>query len=116
MKKLTELSPEEKRILAAEACEWKRGIQGFYCKEGCIADDGLSLHTEDELPDYGNDLNACAEAVEAMPYEEQEAWLDALARVVDPMHGYRMRLTAEIANATAAQRLDAFLLAKGLAE
>ena len=104
--KLSELKPEEKRILAAEACgiivrkEW-HGLQGW---------------NDAQVPDYGNDLNAIHEAVEAMPYEEQQAWLDALARIADPFHGYRMHLTVEITNATAAQRLDAFLLAKGSAE
>ena len=123
MKKLTELTPEEKRILAAEACGWmfkeSRPNEGgnfagwWYAPSGLRAENGYEDYC---LPDYGNDLNAMAQAVEAMPYEEQEAWLDALSRIVDPMHGYRMRLTVEIANATAAQRLDAFLLATGRAE
>jgi hypothetical protein len=57
---------------------------------------------------------ATAEAT--LKWNETDAYLDALARVVDPVHGYRMELTFGIATATAAHRLDAFLIAEGLCE
>ena len=99
MKKLNDLSKEEKRILAAEACghKWFTDALGHRI---------LS-------PDYGNDLNAMHEAEKTVPYELQPILLRELKRVVmNYQHGVS---DWDIYTATASQRLDAFLLAKGLA-
>ena len=94
MKKLSELKPEEKRILAAEACGWQ---------------DCERMHAEfrnfDMLPDYGNDLNAMHEAEKTLSADEWTKY-DSLMPLRDPQK----------IHATAAQRLDAFLLAKNLCE
>ena len=119
--KLSELKPEEKRILAAEACGWRRQ---WNCYNNAVlykADSEFEPHeagTEngplhecvwEVLPDYGNDLNACAEMEKTLTDAEfsQYAW-----RVLGDG---RIECRAFF-GATAAQRLDAFLLAKGLAE
>lgn len=107
----TELTQEQKRIKIAEACGWKRGIEGFYFKEGCIAADGLSLHTEDELPDYFNDLNAMHEAEKILHRDQCEQYDNALHEQSSEGEW----LSSSWAwNASEAQRAEAFGKALGL--
>lgn len=87
MKKLSELSPEEKRVLAAEAC----GIPAL-------------------LLDYANDLNAMHEAEKTLTDEEYSRYVWCMLQGKPP-HYVEWR---EFFSAVAAQRLDAFLLAKNL--
>ena len=117
MKKLSELKPEQKRILAAEACGWHEEKE----PEGS-ANATAWWHHNDRypsslmpVPDYGNDLNAMHEAV-MQCRESLDSYTVKLRAIV-------LRDTIDYAgddidyyHATAAQRLDAFLLAKGLAE
>jgi len=99
MKPLHELSPEEKRVLAAEAM----GAQWFTDKFG--------VRILSPLPDYGNDLNACAEMEKTLTMEECARY-EELMQSADALP-YPAGLN--VWHSTAAQRLDAFLLAKGLA-
>jgi hypothetical protein len=135
MKKLTELSPEEKRILAAGACGIPKHAR-FYAQghggmryfaysdrasaEHMFANFGTAEHPIEDLwiavwlPDYGNDLNAMHEA-------ERIAWMGDLKKLHNDQKAhnewcaYKAFLDYDI-HATASQRLDAFLLAKGLCE
>ena len=113
MKKLNDLSKEEKRILAAEACGYKWFTDAL----------GHRILS----PDYGNDLNAMHEAIRhAKANSDQFFTMDyhkALCRAVlgrDPSGSDSIFCGGHILDwmveATAAQRLDAFLLAKNLAE
>ena len=121
MKKLTDLTPEEKRVLCAEACgfSWRSNGFGyrFLAKKGGCGPDAKSEKCTDalrKLPPYHTSLDAMATAEATLEWSETDACLDALARIVDPAHGYRMELTFAVVTATAEQRLDAFLLAKGI--
>jgi hypothetical protein len=71
----------------------------------------LSSEDDDfrECPSYTIDLNAMHAAEETLKWSETDAYVDTLARIVDPTHGYRMDLTFSVAVATAAQRAEAFL-------
>ena len=109
--KLTELSPEQKRILAAEAYGFK------FLQWNCKKLRGVSDSSKGYLvnvPDYGASLDAMHEA-------ERIAWTGDLEKLHNDPKTYRQWqdykdfLEYNI-HATAAQRLDAFLLAKGLAE
>ena len=102
MKKLTTLQPSEKLILCAEACGWQqiekigmdREWHGWREKGPLVP-----------LPDYANDLNAMHEVEKSI--KDTDCWRlykeELSLMPIDPIH------------ATAAQRLDAFLIAKGLA-
>jgi len=78
-------------------------------------DHTLSSEDDDfrECPSYTSDLNAMHDAEATLQWIQTDAYLDALARIVDPHHGYRMNLTFAIAVATAAQRAEAFLHTMG---
>jgi len=113
--KLSELTPEQKRIAIAEACEWTgiypRGVDGCPVGwKGKIESERPHGQGSCPIPDYLNDLNAMHEA-EKSCFTEGNAWadyFDALAEICD--------LCNDPITATAAQRADAFLLATGRAE
>lgn len=115
--KLSELKPEEKRILAAEACGWslrRNVLELRYGKAKDVCD--ISW-----LPDYGNDLNACVEMEATLTEKlDQNAYSEALFQIINREKDGEFRFIGatpfHYATATAAQRLDAFILAKGLAE
>jgi hypothetical protein len=102
--KLTDLTPEQKRIAIAEACGWKR-----LATPGAWISPSGRFHypPEPTIPDYLNDLNAMheAEKCDALRYLFDE-YVAALQKVA----GFKMPICA-----TAAQRADAFLLALNLA-
>ena len=125
MKKLTELQPEEKRILAAEACGWiccsDYGSQKFFHNGDMLRQvmwPDSSHHAK--LPDYGNDRNAMAEAEATLTPEEHRFFRDELWRQIEREMPHRIGTAQKQERAyqsrNASQRLDAFLLAKGLAE
>ena len=118
MKKLTELTLEEKRILAAEACGWR------YIGSSCFKHQRWDNWTTPEgwtgsrksVPDYGNDLNACAEMQATLTEDEHHAFRCYLWDRGGELEMSNRRYERSYFESTAAQRLDAFLLAKGLAE
>ena len=115
--KLTELSPEEKRILAAEACGWTDFSRADFAGAIQYGRKPLSCSASWEVPDYGNDLNAMAGAVMTLGIVCKRVFAETLRRVCDDeLPGDILGDEFVIQNATAAQRLDAFLLAKGLCE
>jgi hypothetical protein len=112
--KLSELTPEQKRVAIAEAC----GFSEIKLEQMPThsAFHGKRNGKLEWIPEYLNDLNAMHEAENTLQWNELGAldvYLDALARLVDPVHGYRMELTFAVSTATAEQRADAFLLATG---
>jgi hypothetical protein len=105
----------KQQIAIAESCGWT------YTKTVHNPDPTAygrhPTHTDDvpwalPLPDYLNDLNAMHEA-------EQSVWdrdwnlrfyfVDHLARIINPVHGYRMLSGEDLLDATAKQRAEAFL-------
>jgi len=107
--KLAELSPEEKRVLAAEACGFK------FVQWSCRKLKGVAITSNGylvEVPDYGNDLNAMHEAERLAGLHEDSFMGRKLRRIWNT----KVRHIAFPQYATAAQRLDAFLLVKGLAQ
>ena len=113
--KLTDLTPEQKRIAIAEACGWKQ-IQKLGLDNelyGWIEQGPL-----DPIPDYLNDLNAMHEAQKRLMLIEG-AWHRfalILRDICTPEHGAKELCWPFAVEATAAQRADAFLLATGRAE
>lgn len=117
--KLSEITPEQKRIAIAEACGW----DGIYVSgNGTIVGwmaplpKGKEIHGRgaEEIPDYLNDLNAMASAEKTVAYEIQPLLLRELKREV--MNYSEGVSDWDVYTATAAQRADAFLLATGRAE
>ena len=103
--KLTELTPEQKRILCAEACGWTRCACGDteHCDVWYKPDEDATLTIG--VSPYDTSLDAMAEA---------EATLECTEAYESELIGTCQN--TPIWHATAPQRLDAFLLAKGLAE
>ena len=108
--KLSELTPEQKRIAIAEAC----GIDVSKCPihhaRNCC---GRKI-----APDYLNDLNAMASAEKAV-FGSSTLWLDfsiALMRVLECAEMSELDGMTCVLQSTAAQRADAFLLATERAE
>ena len=104
--KLTDLTPEQKRIAIAEACGWKR-----LATPGAWISPSGRFHypPEPTIPDYLNDLNAMHEAEKTLDYNQMNSYQNyELSRFVKNEGSWLCR-------ATAAQRADAFLLATGRA-
>ena len=77
---------------------------------------GGIVHLKLDIPNYCGSLDAMHEA-------EQLAWdrdwglrfyfIDHLARIINPVHGYRMLSGEDLLDATAKQRAEAFLRVHG---
>jgi len=62
--------------------------------------------------DYCNDLNAMHEAEQTLWEEDwtrRHDFVDQLARIISPMHGYYKQSGLDLLDATSAQRAEAFL-------
>ena len=125
--KLSELTPEQKRIAIAEACGWKQmpepgaGPYGEYIERCWISPTGEQNVRGIYLPNYPADLNAMheAESTKHMPYNTNYVWwlgrIACKARGMDPDRQDEVDLNAMAVFADAEQRADAFLLATGRA-
>ena len=112
------MTPEAVRVAIAEACGWKRdGIR--FVKDGVTAF-LPPVFSEANLPDYLNDLNACAEMRKCVPEGKRLEYSHTLANVVDPIHNNEYISTLMWTNtwpmldATAAQHCEAFCRAMGI--
>jgi hypothetical protein len=96
------MNPEQQRIAIAEACGYKGVTTGV--TEGTIkVITGFKNHNfDEEIPDYLNDLNAMHEAAKVLKSKERMQWSDWLHKIAG-YHSY------DLAQATAAQRAEAFL-------
>lgn len=82
------MTPQEQRIAIAEWRGWTAIREQDYCDPIVNPYDGPILQfwqgvnpdtgDEEELPDYGGDLNAIAEAVGKLPYEKQSIYMNIL--------------------------------------
>jgi hypothetical protein len=81
---------EEKKVKLAKALGWvKQPYSGSYWSEMYVKDwddTGYPLRvlSEDELPDYFNDLNACCDALMTLTGEQMELYATNLKSVVKP--------------------------------
>lgn len=112
------MKPEEQRIAIAKSVGWKEAPQG-----GMLRPDGSWTHCFSSLPDFINDLNAMHEAVHQLRVNgNQFQWLDYtknLFKVVWDREAagddyVTSGLSWDVIEATAAQRAEAYLRAKGL--
>ncbi len=111
------MTPEKQRIAIAEACGYTH-VRIVKCIEGppdhCIGHHPAQPHS---IPDYLSDLNAMHEAEKLfMPPEKKSRWLDILSSVVigRDIEWEDYHCFPEVAQATAAQRAEAFLRALNL--
>jgi hypothetical protein len=106
------MNKDEMRIKIAESCGWTE-------IEPCTCSDGVSrayqptagAHKK-HLPDYLNDLNAMHEAEQTLwqkDWTSRHDFIDHLARIINPVHGYWQQSGIYLLDATAAQRAEAFL-------
>lgn len=124
------MTKEEQRVAIAKACGWKAEKEndldwGYVAKHPSRRFPTYLYSTPEEAllndaPDFLTDLNACREAwltlntVERSRYAEELAWI-VLHAANDPKQEFvfsRCSLSL-FANATAAQRCEAFLRTKG---
>jgi hypothetical protein len=112
------MKAEKQRIAIAEACGWTdvKGTKGVHPKarfKGCgYADDWIAL------PDYLNNLNAMQEAMAHLEPDQVDQFAAELSGIVlENREKYWWDLTSNevghVANATAAQRAEAFLKTVG---
>lgn len=131
--KLSELTPEQKRAMIAEACGWEKvpreNFEKFPLVTWPVFEKGgkrASIIT-DTLPDYLGSLDAMHEAEMAIPRHDLGAYTMQLRRIIQrdcntPEHYVdgcdRAQLIADFwfYHATASQRAEAFLLATGKAQ
>jgi len=103
------------RIACAEACGWKDINPKHGAPIGRPADWDTERDTRwFNLPDYPNDLNACAQFEATLKYEEQPVYLLHLKRVLMRTSPTQSAAEFEQTTATARQRCEAFLKVKGL--
>jgi hypothetical protein len=94
------MTPEQQRIAIAQDFGWTdtQIIDGKY--------------GQTDVPDYLNDLNAMHEAEQRLwrkDWTRRHDFVDKLARIISPTHGYRQQSGVDLLDATAAQRAEAFL-------
>jgi len=105
------MKPEQQRIAIAEACGWK----------SCVGDSGLVTRYKGtpsettvrvKLPDYLNDLNACAEFENTLNLDEKLIYYQWVLKVVQEQE--RIPYPCFTVSASASQRAEAFLRALNL--
>jgi hypothetical protein len=112
------MNKEQQRIAIAEACgwEWKNSKDGGvkFWSNGDI----FYAWKDTELPDYLNDLNAMHEAINTLDQiQMMEFYNNHIYDVVcNNRTSYSGMDHANVCNATAAQRAEAFLKTLGLWE
>ena len=105
------MNTEKQRIAIAEACGWTV-INGYLCHVTPDKNNEPVIATIAPLPDYLNDLNAMHEAEQCLwrkDYLARDTFVDHLARILNPVHGYRDQSGQDLLDATASQRAEAFL-------
>jgi len=104
------MNEEQQRIAIAEACGWKP-MECRNCRpKPCSCDTDKPNHNSP--PNYLNDLNAMHEAEQTLwekDWTSRQDFVDNLARILSPIHGYRKQSGLDLLDATAAQRAEAFL-------
>ena len=106
------MNQEKQRIAIAQACGWTK--IGYHEQE--ITGRKPTNGFYEIIPDYLNDLNAMHEAEQCLwrkDFLARDTFIDHLARILNPVHGYRDQLGQHLLDATAAQRAEAFLRTLG---
>jgi hypothetical protein len=101
------MKPEQQRIAIAKACGRQIKVKAYHANTP--AGEWKYLDT---IPDYLNDLNAMHEAEQTLwekDWTSRHVFVDKLARIISPTHGYRKQSGIDLLDATAAQRAEAFL-------
>lgn len=125
------MTDTEIRIACAEACGfefrkikrlcievWRQPGCRYLGKKAGTDDFTMGLCLEEYIPKYSSDLNDIAAAVSTLSDEELASWFNHLCDIVkrdtkrEP--GLNALFLCDVANATARQRSEAFLRAKGL--
>ena len=107
------MKPEEQRIAIAKACGWKKKYSSTYDKKCWYNELGTKVApTQDQLPDYLNDLNAIRQALLTLPPDAP--WNYYLSQVIWEENQSRLVTDMDRAQATAAQQARAFLEIKKL--
>lgn len=106
---ISSLSPEQIRVIIAEACGWtfKYNIAGgmaVYTPEGMLKSRGGKHWVH--LPNYPSDLNACAEMEKVLTEEQLDIYVRALVRL-QKQGGLRVFMSSPL------MRCRAFLVALG---
>jgi hypothetical protein len=114
MKKISELSPEEKRILCAEACGWTDGGGVSNWPHYGYRKGAGKPESPEPLPHYDTSLDAMATATATLNADDYERFISIIRLKFDELlieTGTRAYQRA-IMDADAETRLDAFLCAK----
>ena len=108
------MSPEEQRIVIAEACGWRwTKTGGLVNPKGEIVNNFYSESWR--LPDYLNDLNAMHEAEKILDEKQQIWYIQKLGQIILRVgEGVTIACILDrLVFATASQRADAFLRTLG---
>ena len=112
------MKPEQQRIAIAEACGWTECVfvESIGLAKGRPGNNKPSYGTYEngmaQLPDYPFDLNAMHEAEQTLwekDWTSRHDFIDYLARIINPTHGYWQQSGIHLLDATAAERAEAFL-------
>jgi hypothetical protein len=116
------MTTDEQIIAIAKVCGWRKGdFRASWChpdnwsaaKNGAY---GVWV-SQDKLPNYPSDLNACHEMEKMLNYEQAELFEDSLcdiAKSANDVLENPLQSKSFIFHATAAQRAEAFLRTLGL--
>lgn len=102
------MTPEAQRIAIAEAFP-----KIFDCIDSGVTWAASRDDHDGEPVDPLNDRNAIHEAEQATwakDWSLRDVFVDHLARIINPTHGYRMQGASDLLDATTAQRAQALLL------
>ena len=109
---LARMNKEQQRIAIAKACGWTEiSPRMTWGLPPNVEDDGTENCLK-QIPDYLNDLNAMREAEQTLwekDWTSRHDFVDKLARIMSPTHGYHQQSGLDLLDATAAQRAEAFL-------
>jgi hypothetical protein len=106
------MTDEQINIAIAEACGWTDFSSAGHAGSIQYGRKPGSPLASWELPRYVSDLNAMREAEQklwSMNWELRFEFIHQLAKVVNPIHGYRMQEGIDLLDVTARQRAEALL-------
>jgi hypothetical protein len=100
------MKPKEQRIAIAKACGWEKKYSSMYDKKCWYNELGTKVApTQDQLPDYLNNLNAMHEAEKTLSDDQFMDYHGNLGCLGDYGSWWNKNLT----HATASKRAEAFL-------
>ena len=103
------MTPEEQRIAIAEACGWSRFTPDTIQYTAQRSDGKWGV-----IPDFLNDLNACAEMEKSLTDDEYDRFYNFLRESIIHTKIFVNEERRAITSSSALQRSEAFLRAKGL--